>query len=214
MGGYNSGRRTGMPTVEDGLTLDINRLIRHRNFRPGSRVSGILNWTYVNSGEKVASISYEASLEHPETAWARLHYTSNGTPKDYRVQIETTACNYGGVRWWWVCPLSGRRAAKLYLPPGASVFAARKTYRLPYRSQREAPIDRTHDWQARIHRKLGGKYRYHGDPPPRRPKGMHHKTYARLTEELFAAMEAHERVFAAGASAIMARLTKADARRR
>ena len=38
---------------------------------------------------------------------------------------------------------------------------------------------------------------------------MHHKTYEQLVAELDAAMEAHERVFAAGASVFDARLKKA-----
>jgi hypothetical protein len=214
MGGYGSGRQGGRPTVESGLTLDINRLLRQRNILPGKHVSGSLKWSYVHSGEKTASIGYEASLLNPETAWARLHYTANGTPKDYRVRLKTTPCHYGGLRWWWICPVSGRRAAKLYLPPGATIFTARKAYRLAYRSQREATIDRTHARQARLYRKLGGHYDHYEQPPPPRPKGMHRVTYERLEAELYAAMEAHEAAFAIGASAILARLKKADRRRR
>ena len=171
-------------------------------------------WGQLPAGEKAASIGYEASLEDPETAWARLHYTANGTARDYRVRLEATPCLYGGRRWWWVCPVSGRRVAKLHLPPGATIFAARKVYRLAYRSQREVPIDRTHARQARLYRKLGGDYCQYEQPPPPRPKGMHHATHERLEAELFAAMEAHEAAFTIGASAILARLAKADRRRR
>jgi hypothetical protein len=35
MGGIGSGNHGGRPTVEDGLVLDLNRLIRQRIFRPG-----------------------------------------------------------------------------------------------------------------------------------------------------------------------------------
>ena len=28
----------------------------------------------------------------------------------------------GGIRRWWICPLSGWRVAKLHLPAGATVF--------------------------------------------------------------------------------------------
>ena len=80
MGGYGSGRQGGGPTVESGLALDINRLLRQRNILPGKHVSGSLSWSYVHSGEKTASIGYEASLVNPETARARLHYTANGAP--------------------------------------------------------------------------------------------------------------------------------------
>jgi hypothetical protein len=214
MGGFGSGRQGGRATVERGLMLDINRLLQYRDILPGSHVSGDLTWSYVHSGEKVASVGYEACMLDRTASWVRLHYNANGKPEDYRVQLVASHCNYGGVRWWWVCPVSGRRAVKLYLPPGATVFAARQTYRLPYRSQREAPIDRTHARQRRLYSKLGGEYDHYEQPPPARPTGMHRKTYERLKADLYAAMEAHERVFDAGASAIMARIHKADARRR
>ncbi len=214
MGGFGSGRQSGRPTVESGLTLDINWLLRQRSILPGKYVFGSLTWSNTDTGEKAASIGYEASLLNPEAAWVRLHYTTNGTPKDYRVPLEATPCHYGGLRWWWICSASGRRAAKLYLPPGATMFAARKAYRLAYRSQREAGLDRTHTRQARLYRKLGGRYDHYEQPLPLRPKGMHRKTYERLDAELDAAMEDHEEAYAAGASAILGRLKKADAKRR
>lgn len=213
MGSCNSGRRGGKCMVESGLRLDINRLLRQRNILPGQHVSGCLTWGNTRAGEKTASIGYEASLMSPDAAWVRLHYTANGGPKDYRVRLEAMPCHYGGLRWWWVCPASGRRAAKLYLPPGATMFAARKAYRLAYRSQREPVIDRTHARQARLYRKLGGTHDHFEQPPPPRPKGMHRKTYERLEMELYAAMEAHEEAFDTGAVAIVARLMKANARR-
>ena len=214
MGGYGSGRHGGGPVVESGLTLDINRLLRQRNFLPGRHVAGVLSWSYAHSGEKTASIGYEASLMSPENAWARLHYSANGAPKDYRVRLEATPCHYGGLRWWWICPLSGRRVARLHLPPGATVFAARKAYRLAYRIQREARIDRTHARQRRLYGKLGGKYDHFEQLPPPRPKGMHRATYERLEAELERAMEAHEEAFLRRAVAFLARVEKAAGGRR
>lgn len=214
MGGYNSGRHSGRPTIESGLMLDINLLLRKRHIRPGQHVSGSLTWSNTRTGEETASIGYEANLVSPEAAWARLHYTVNGTPKDYRVWIEASACNYGGERWWWICPLSGRRVVKLCLPPGATLFAARGAYRLAYSSQREGPMDRTRARQARLYRKLGVEYDHYEQPPPSRPKGMHFRTYKRLEAELYAAMDAHDEAFIAGASAIIARGEKMEARRR
>jgi hypothetical protein len=104
--------------------------------------------------------------------------------------------------------------AKLHLPPGETVFAARKAYRLAYRSQRITALDRSHDRQRRLHRKLGADYEYFEQPPPPRPKGMHQGTYERLAAELYEAMELHDQLFAFSAAPILARLMKADARRR
>ena len=47
-----------------------------------------------------------------------------------------------------------------------------------------------------------------------RPKGMHRRTYERLTAELHDEMEQHDLLFMTAAAPLMARLMKADARRR
>jgi len=46
----------------------------------------------------------------------------------YRVSLTTTPLPWGGLRWWFTCPLvvegrsCGRRVGKLYLPPGRGYF--------------------------------------------------------------------------------------------
>jgi hypothetical protein len=75
----------------------------------------------------------------------RLQYTTTNTTNgeqrtcDYWVLITSTACNYGGVRLWFVCPgwkngiACRRRSRKLYLPRG-HVFACRVCHELTYES--------------------------------------------------------------------------------
>ena len=77
----------------------------------------------------------------------RILYTIriNGHPHemDYLVGVESWPAPYGGVRWFFECPLiatnhgCGRRASKLYLPPGGSKFACRQCYDLTYSSAQE-----------------------------------------------------------------------------
>jgi hypothetical protein len=45
---------------------------------------------------------------------------------DYKVRLVTTKPNYGGRRWWFICPLVRRphAAAKLDLPSGGKYFGA------------------------------------------------------------------------------------------
>lgn len=56
------------------------------------------------------------------------------------IRLQATPTNFNGVRWWFTCPLMAngiacnRRAAKLYLPPGATYFGCRKCYDLKYQS--------------------------------------------------------------------------------
>jgi hypothetical protein len=74
----------------------------------------------------------------------RLRYTANGNPVDYRVRLTTTRPSFGGLRWWFLCPLARidgdppRRVAKLYLPPGQIYFGSREAHRLTYTSCQES----------------------------------------------------------------------------
>ncbi|HRD87503.1 MAG TPA: hypothetical protein PK752_04470 [Accumulibacter sp.] len=91
-------------------------------------------------------------------------------PMEYPVRLEWTACTLGG-----------RRVALLYLG-SAGIFACRHCYRLAYACQREAADDRAMrradnvrerlGWQAGIANPRGGK-----------PKGMHWRTFERMTAE-------------------------------
>ena len=55
-----------------------------------------------------ATIRYEADLRDTDNAWLRLHYRANGEAVDYKVQLVTTKPNYGGHRWWFICPIVRR----------------------------------------------------------------------------------------------------------
>ena len=65
------------------------------------------------------------------------------------IQITTTPCYYGGVRYWFLCPASvdgvlcENRVGVLYLPPGAQVFGCRQCHGLTYEScQKSHKYDR------------------------------------------------------------------------
>jgi hypothetical protein len=128
--------------------------------------------------------------------------------QDQRVEMETTPCGLGGRRWWWICPATGRRCATLYLPNGSMLFLSRGcgAYRLAYASQNGGAMDRSHGRLARLHRKMGGEYHCANNPPPRRPKWMLRRTYARLVVEWETAMERHDEIFTAGAARLSAQL--------
>jgi hypothetical protein len=75
---------------------------------------------------------------------------------EYLVHAVSTPLNFGGHRWWFICPRTGRRVAKLYLPLDGLVFASRGAYGLHYRSQREARADRLMSRARRLHARVGG----------------------------------------------------------
>ena len=112
--------------------------MRQKALRPGARTAGSWSWSYDGEDCPFATIGYEADLTDDGDAWLRLRYLANGEPLDYRIRLVTTIPNYGGRRWWFICPLSRddggspRRVSKLYLPPGERYFGSREGYALTY----------------------------------------------------------------------------------
>jgi hypothetical protein len=91
-----------------------------------------------------ATIGYEADLSDRDNARLWLHYRRNEEPVDYRVRLVTSTPHYGGLRWWFICPLvrndgrPPRRVAKLYVPSGGKYFGSREGYGLTYTSCQES----------------------------------------------------------------------------
>jgi len=66
-----------------------------------------------------------------------LSYSFKGKPVNLHIKLTTTSCNFGGERYWLVCPLCGNKAGKLFRPPEEKYFGCRSCYDLTYRSVRE-----------------------------------------------------------------------------
>jgi hypothetical protein len=201
MGGLGSGRSGGSggrATTEDGLTLSLSNLLRDRS---GCAWAGSTTWTSSATGEQVASIGYEAHLRQ-ESGLVRLRHTTTQSDGErhesyYWIQLQTTPQPLGGRRWWFVCPRTGKRAAKLHLPDGAFTFASRQAYRLTYACQREPAHYRALRRAFKLRGKLGAEGGI-GDYVPK-PKWMRWSTYDRKLEEIFAAddiVDAHTQNFA------------------
>ena|SRR5271165_4980797 len=171
MGGSNSGRRwNSKATTSDYRQLDIRRWQRG-----GLLVSGR---SFVCQAWDVEVV---ATMKRDEPNLVRLYRYGQGRRSEpYRVCIEWTPCNYGGLRAWFLCPRRcGRRVAILY---GDGSLACRHCYQLGYQSQHESPRYRALHRARAIRRKLGGSISL-AEPFPPKPKGMHWLTYARLRGE-------------------------------
>lgn len=100
---------------------------------------------------------------------------------DYPVYLEWTPCNYGGRRAWFRCPAQRcrRRVAILF---GGSIFACRQCHKLAYQCQREPDDDRAMRRADTIRDRLGWPPGT-ANPNGGRPKGMHWRTFERLSAE-------------------------------
>lgn len=180
MGGMGSGRRWhygANDTTNDYRALDVRRWQGDGLLTPG-RAFG---WQWSRDGEVVASIQVRV-----ETGRVILNYRhrSNGgkwQPMEYPVTLEWTPCNFGGRRAWFLCPARGcgRRVAILY---GGGIFACRHCHKLAYECQRETDVVRAMRRADSIRRRLGWEAGI-ANPEGGKPKGMHWRTFDRMTAE-------------------------------
>jgi len=123
--------------------LSTRFLKKHGYLESGWRYGGI-KWTYGMSGNE-SSIGFNVSIGGDEGDYIKLQYThtSRGTDEkesmDYRVELASTPCNYGGKRYWFICPLTkngkycGRRVGVLYSV--GKWFGCRKCGDIAYSAQ-------------------------------------------------------------------------------
>jgi hypothetical protein len=194
MGGYGSGRPGWRPKEEGFRNIDVNRLRKAGLLKAG--YSGGWQWTV--DGEKVASISMRA-----ETGRLVLIYRMRRDGGDWEdieepIPLVETDCTYGGTRQWFRCPgvrdgqWCARRVGKLYL--GQRYFVCRHCLRLVYTSQSEQTMDRHNRRANKIRMALGAEPGT-ASLPPRKPKGMHWRTYLEKMDALDAADAAGNSAF-------------------
>jgi hypothetical protein len=123
----------------------------------------------------------------PESDKVRLSYSYRVRGDDWQfidhsIALQTTACHYGGKRYWFTCPAvgCGKRVAVLYL--GGKYFACRKCYQLAYKSQRETLEDRAIRKVDKLRERLEWEPGFLNGQGLR-PKGMHWTTFHRLFAE-------------------------------
>jgi hypothetical protein len=154
MGGSGSGnhyhwwRGDKKTVVEDCLSIDANRWTREGILKAGVCRTGSWHWTYHDGSG--FTVCYEVDTEDLTRPSVRLWYswvwrsTQLQESAEYRVRLTATRPRFGGLRWWFVCPLvvngvaCGRRVGNLYLPPSGRYFGCRHCNNLTYASCQES----------------------------------------------------------------------------
>lgn len=132
----------GKDSADDQNTVDIFWLNRY-GYLDGYKRGGI-KWTHGFSGQE-SSIGLEGNtLDDPP--YVRFFYTitrsfsGEKVKKDYKVYLTTTPCNFGGQRYWFICPLTkngvpcDRRVGTLY--GAGDYYGCRHCYDLTYDSRK------------------------------------------------------------------------------
>jgi hypothetical protein len=177
MGGKGSGRfwrDDAKDTVESRHSIDIRDWQREGLFKPDCYLRGVFiqrNGIWIRLETDHARLSYRCRTNE-----------SGSQELDYSVRLDTTPCHYGGERHWFRCPAvgCGRRVAKLYL--GQRHFVCRHCLQLAYQSQREAPHERMARRANKLREQLGWEPGFLNGWGGK-PKGMHQRTFERLSTE-------------------------------
>ena len=99
--------------LETGLKLDLNRIVRHEVFRSATVPCASIKWT--RSADVTASglLIWHLSAHRGSI---RLHLGA----VEQSIELVGAPRHFGGVQWYFLCPVLGRRVSVLWKPPGAS----------------------------------------------------------------------------------------------
>ena len=114
----------------------------------------------------------------------------------YRVSLLSTPQPFGGVRWWFRCPVTGRKATKLLLPRGGDRFASCGAWGLGYASQRAGQLEKISRRAGSVYRSIGGTGNWRSGVPDK-PRWMRWRTYSERALALRALVAQHNATWAA-----------------
>ena len=134
--------------VEECWSIDSKELSENGIFKKESGYSWLKKYYSPDDFyEVVAKVQPIRFILNPNTGKGTLHLSfttyKNGKEKDLNdlaITVESSACNFGGLRWWLLC--SGvkekpcnRRSRILYMPADSKEFRCRDCHNLAYESQ-------------------------------------------------------------------------------
>jgi hypothetical protein len=139
VGGNGSGRwrdHEKATAVEDCLFLDA-ALLRRDRFLQGRSVRGRFDWR--DSSNRIIQ-SADFVLEHDATVEGLRRLVLVAIAQDppalvrRQIYLRPSRPQFGGQRWWFVCPKCSGLARKLFMPLDKAWFGCRRCHKLTYRS--------------------------------------------------------------------------------
>jgi hypothetical protein len=206
MGGFGSGRHGGTVTAEGTASYIVAAsALTLARLQIGQRGKGTFHF-----GEEKLPVEICVDTTDASDPFLELtHRTRDEREGDRiitdRIQLTWTTPTYGGRRWWFLCPRTGWRTTKLFLPNGGWHFWSRQAYRLGYACQRDDRFSRLQRRAAKLNRQLGGEGWSTWDDLPTKPKWMRWRTYERKFQIWERAVEKANEEFTVRAMRILRR---------
>ena len=169
--------------LENGLKIDLNRLIREGMVVPGSKTdTRPISWFHNYHGDEIATGLISANLQGTLDGWFCIQIGEFAQS----IMLVATPRHYGGTQWYFRCPRTNRRVSVLWKPPGARQFAGRHAWpgQVGYSSQFMDPINRAHHGQAKIKSWLIGDLDPEEWSLPPKPRWMRWQTYNRYVDSI------------------------------
>jgi hypothetical protein len=189
--------------LQDGLKLDLNRLVRH-GFIGRDACSGPSGIRWISSywQEEMAVGVITADMSGEREGWFRIHLAN----LEQRIVLLARPRHFGGRQWYFMCPVMNRPVSVLWKPPGAHRFCSRQTWgrQVAYHSQFSDPTNRAHLGKTKIKARLIADLDPDDWDLPPKPKWMRWSTYNRYVERY----DAYEAILDYGCAALAPKLGK------
>ncbi len=180
MGGMGSGswyRWDKKLTLNETNRIDIRYMRKQGMLKPGA--AGILSWT---SGNKPSGkINYKCFEDSLILNFKFRRNSEEWESVEQQIFFETTPCNYGGSRKWFLCPGCNHRVG--ILSSKSKLFLCRHCCDLSYSSRSQGKLDRLINQKHQLGRRIFEHYE--GGYGWQKKKWMHQKTFELLKDRYY-----------------------------
>lgn len=90
-------------------------------------------------------VDYSISIARSELD---IFFQHNRTRMQQEIPLQQSIPNYGGIRWWFLCPKCRRRVSRLYKPSAVYCFFCRHCHNLTYESAQTSGSKRWNAFKA------------------------------------------------------------------
>jgi hypothetical protein len=168
--------------LEDGLKLDLNKLVRDVCWPGDSQPYSVCTqWTSNIRGEFAGAL-ITIQKEGDDRGYLSLDLVGRF---EQRLDVIAQPRHFGGQQWYFVCPVTHKKCSVVWLPPGADRFGSRQAWgkQVAYATQFEAPFNRAISAREKVKSRLIGDLNPREWDLPPKPKWMRWDTYERLAEK-------------------------------